>query len=447
MKESEIVADYCPEYSASMEELKDFKGLIKKLEIDFAYACAVRVKVPRKYKNNHLDKINENSIDNNFNFDHVSVKEPEKTSNGNGFAYDVTTKSERKMVYKNFKKMIVPSPKLTIKEKEDLIWKMLSKKKELRPYVVDQLHTLFPKRCKIMNLNEFTYADSFLHAKLIEDIKGIQKSNIYIGQFYTAFAFHIEYFDLGAINFLHHGAEKIWYVVPHSQQEKFENLLNSFGNSLNVKCPEFSKHRTLIVPPSVLRKNGIKFSKIIQKPYEFVIILPGGYHAGFNCGVNIAEAMNFGCDSWLERFPKYKLCDCEDLNEVTSKIRYNFENLYKREIESKNNNNIIKCDLCSKTFKKKKYIARHMKNHKPKVARYFCPFCDKSYSRKSKVILHLKNSHEKENNPKNIKPRMVKNKVNPNKGKIKRHQKSCPKCDVILSSINSVNQHLLICQK
>ena len=38
----------------------------------------------------------------------------------------------------------------------------------------------------------------------------------------------------------------------------------------------------------------------MQRPGEFVVTFPEGYHAGFSTGHNIAEAVNFTSPSWLE---------------------------------------------------------------------------------------------------------------------------------------------------
>ena len=62
--------------------------------------------------------------------------------------------------------------------------------------------------------------------------------------------------------------------------------------------------------PVVLRNNGIKVRKIVQNPGEFVITRARGYHAGFNSGYNIAEAVNFAIFNWIEEVaPKVKFCN------------------------------------------------------------------------------------------------------------------------------------------
>ena len=59
-------------------------------------------------------------------------------------------------------------------------------------------------------------------------------------------------------------------------------------------------------------KNGIKIRKVYQKPGEFVIPRAKGYHAGFNAGYNIAEAVNFAVFEWVENIAsKVKFCNCD----------------------------------------------------------------------------------------------------------------------------------------
>lgn len=49
--------------------------------------------------------------------------------------------------------------------------------------------------------------------------------------------------------------------------------------------------------------------RTVQEEGEFVITLPGAYHAGFSLGLNIAEANNLACESWLDFAPKsYDIC-------------------------------------------------------------------------------------------------------------------------------------------
>ncbi|RVW53528.1 Lysine-specific demethylase JMJ703 [Vitis vinifera] len=51
--------------------------------------------------------------------------------------------------------------------------------------------------------------------------------------------------------------------------------------------------------PSTLKSEGIPTYRCIQYPREFVLIFPGAYHSGFDCGFNCTEAVNFAPVDWL----------------------------------------------------------------------------------------------------------------------------------------------------
>ena len=50
---------------------------------------------------------------------------------------------------------------------------------------------------------------------------------------------------------------------------------------------------------SRIKSEGIPVYRCIQYPREFVLILPGAYHSGFDCGFNCVEAVNFAPLDWL----------------------------------------------------------------------------------------------------------------------------------------------------
>lgn len=150
----------------------------------------------------------------------------------------------------------------------------------------------------------------------------------------TFFAFHLEDGDLDSINYLHSGKPKVWYIVPGEEEKKLAHLVQEkFPES---DCDLYIRHKNVMVPPSVLRENGIRFGKvlylifisfmsaaknlffskyifyiqIVQNFGEYVVLFSGCCHSGFNCGINAAEAVNFATKEWLIYFPKYRICSC-----------------------------------------------------------------------------------------------------------------------------------------
>lgn len=50
---------------------------------------------------------------------------------------------------------------------------------------------------------------------------------------------------------------------------------------------------------SILKAEGIPVYRCIQYPREFVLVFPGSYHSGFDCGFNCSEAVSFAPLEWL----------------------------------------------------------------------------------------------------------------------------------------------------
>ncbi|KAA3670948.1 jumonji domain-containing protein 2 [Paragonimus westermani] len=79
---------------------------------------------------------------------------------------------------------------------------------------------------------------------------------------------------------------------------------------LNCHC--FLRHKCVLISPSILTNAGIPTKKIIQNRGEFMITFPYAYHAGFNLGLNIAEAINFALPRWIDFGKKAQICTCWD---------------------------------------------------------------------------------------------------------------------------------------
>jgi len=58
-----------------------------------------------------------------------------------------------------------------------------------------------------------------------------------------------------------------------------------------------------------------------------MLVFGGAYHCGFNCGFNIAEAVNYATVDWLRQIIDFVPCSCSHKNIKAEKslILYNLE--------------------------------------------------------------------------------------------------------------------------
>ena len=145
---------------------------------------------------------------------------------------------------------------------------------------------------------------------------GITTPYLYIGGFGTVFAWHTEDLDLSSINYMHYGATKLWYVIACSDARRFQSYVKNKYPEAFVGCPQYFRHKTLLVNPYLLKKciPDIQISKVEQNVNEFVVTFGTAYHQGFNLGFNIAESVNFATPLWLKDFPKFSYCKCHKDN-------------------------------------------------------------------------------------------------------------------------------------
>ncbi|XP_015428386.1 PREDICTED: lysine-specific demethylase 4D, partial [Myotis davidii] len=116
--------------------------------------------------------------------------------------------------------------------------------------------------------------------------------------------------DLYSINYLHFGEPKTWYAVPPEHGQRLERLARELFPGSSRGCEAFLRHKVALISPTVLKENGVPFSRITQEAGEFMVTFPYGYHAGFNHGFNCAEAINFATPRWIDYGKVASQCSC-----------------------------------------------------------------------------------------------------------------------------------------
>ncbi|KAJ1485172.1 JmjC domain, hydroxylase-domain-containing protein [Baffinella frigidus] len=141
-------------------------------------------------------------------------------------------------------------------------------------------------------------------------LPGVNSPYLYLGMWRASFAWHVEDMDLYSINFLHWGAEKVWYCANSKDAERLERFGASLFPQEGNQCPQFLRHKQHVISPSRVVGAGIPLTRVVQRAGEFVISLPYAYHSGFNLGLNCAEAVNFGLAGWVPFGLRCKPCKC-----------------------------------------------------------------------------------------------------------------------------------------
>lgn len=89
---------------------------------------------------------------------------------------------------------------------------------------------------------------------------GIQTPYTYFGMANTMFGYHLEDGDLCSISYLHSGKPKVWYVVPDEDGDKLAQLVQVLIK--NTGCNLYIRHKNVMISPSVLAANNIRFARV-----------------------------------------------------------------------------------------------------------------------------------------------------------------------------------------
>lgn len=151
------------------------------------------------------------------------------------------------------------------------------------------------------NINNITRGRESLlrYMKCDELVTGVMVPWLYVGSCLSAFCWHIEDHALYSINYLHMGAPKVWYGVPSEAALAFEVAMRDALPHLFEEDPLLLHRLVTMLSPAELRARGVPCYRLVHAPGTFVVTFPGAYHAGFNMGFNVAEAVNFAPPDWL----------------------------------------------------------------------------------------------------------------------------------------------------
>ncbi|XP_053780421.1 lysine-specific demethylase 4D-like [Desmodus rotundus] len=177
-------------------------------------------------------------------------------------------------------------------------------------YGADVSGSLFDANTKQWNLGHLGTIQDLLEQECGVVIEGVNTPYLYFGMWKTSFAWQTEHMDLYSINYLHFGEPKTWYAVPPEHGQRLECLARELFPGSSRGCEAFLRHKVALISPSVLKENGIPFSRITQEAGEFMVTFPYGYHAGFNHGFNCAEAINFATPRWVDYGKVASQCSC-----------------------------------------------------------------------------------------------------------------------------------------
>lgn len=170
----------------------------------------------------------------------------------------------------------------SVDEFEKFFWNNPHLRSQIYGFSFNQKHKIFKTECNIWNIGKLN--DVLQNIRQLNGImsKGVNNSSLIFGQTGASFCIHTEDWNLPAINYLHYGAPKIWYVIAPTEYKRFRELIikkftkSSSSEEYRNKCDNHLGHKTAICSPKWLKKNGIKYTRVWVIDigfYQFAIII------------------------------------------------------------------------------------------------------------------------------------------------------------------------------
>ncbi|GME95615.1 unnamed protein product [[Candida] boidinii] len=194
------------------------------------------------------------------------------------------------------------------------------------------------------NLNNLPFSGNSIMQYINEDIMNLFEPLLNISMIYSSRSFHMQDHLLYTADFNHLGGSKVWYFISPEDQEKYEELiknyesqkLNDDGKKTDIEIEQFYEilkntestsvaienripievptkrnqhknlkfdefiskdipfhfNRDLFLSPKLLQDHGLKISKVVQNPGEFIIVFPKTYSSEVSMDSIVSEIVH-----------------------------------------------------------------------------------------------------------------------------------------------------------
>ncbi|XP_048005695.1 protein Jumonji isoform X2 [Leguminivora glycinivorella] len=130
-------------------------------------------------------------------------------------------------------------------------------------------------------------------------VLGVTVPTLHLGMLFSTSCWHRDPHGLPWTEYMHSGAEKIWYGIPRDESANFRRAVETL-------CPAYCQNKSIwlaseitMVPPNILSEHGVKLSRLLQRPGEYVMVFPEAHSCSITTGFGISESVYFASNSWL----------------------------------------------------------------------------------------------------------------------------------------------------
>ncbi|XP_075682730.1 protein Jumonji isoform X2 [Rhinoderma darwinii] len=128
-------------------------------------------------------------------------------------------------------------------------------------------------------------------------VPGVTIPWLNIGMVFSTSCWSRDQNHLPYIDYLHTGADCIWYCIPAEEESKLDKVVHTLLQANGTPGLQMLESNVMI-SPEVLCKEGIKVHRTVQQSGQFVVCFPGSFVSKVCCGYSVSETVHFATTQW-----------------------------------------------------------------------------------------------------------------------------------------------------
>ncbi|XP_025115255.1 protein Jumonji-like isoform X5 [Pomacea canaliculata] len=135
--------------------------------------------------------------------------------------------------------------------------------------------------------------------KCLGPVSGATIPTLHVGMLFSTSCWSTDPHRLPYVQYLHTGANTIWYCIPKTQVQAFHEAMKELCPTLLHNDPCWLKEDTAMVKPDELMSRGVRVARCVQQQRQFVVVFPDVFTATVCCGYSVSESVHYATLEWL----------------------------------------------------------------------------------------------------------------------------------------------------
>uniref|UniRef100_A0A8C8G584 Protein Jumonji n=1 Tax=Oncorhynchus tshawytscha TaxID=74940 RepID=A0A8C8G584_ONCTS len=129
-------------------------------------------------------------------------------------------------------------------------------------------------------------------------VPGVTIPWLNIGMVFSTSCWSRDHHRLPYIDYLHTGADCIWYCIPAEEKVKLDKVVHTLLQANGTPGLEMLENN-IMISPEVLCRAGVKVHRTVQQSGQFVVCFPAAFVSKVCCGYSVSETVHFATPQWL----------------------------------------------------------------------------------------------------------------------------------------------------